>query len=30
MKLSEMETSYLPILRNDLDSIPENESDLLR
>lgn len=29
MKLSEMETSYLPILRDDLNSIPENESDFI-
>jgi len=29
MKLPEMETSYLPILRDDLNSIPENESDFI-
>ena len=29
MKLSEMETSYLPILRDDLNSIPDNESDFI-
>jgi methanol--5-hydroxybenzimidazolylcobamide Co-methyltransferase len=29
MKLSEMETSYLPILREDLESIPDNESDFV-
>ena len=29
MKLSEMETSYLPILREDLESIPENESEFI-
>jgi len=29
MKLSELETSYLPILRDDLNSIPENESDFI-
>ena len=29
MKLSEMETIYLPILREDLESIPENESDFV-
>jgi hypothetical protein len=26
MKLSEMETAYLPILREDLNSIPDDES----
>ena len=29
MKLPEMETSYLPILRDDLNSIPDNESDFV-
>lgn len=29
MKLSEMETSYLPFLRDDLESIPDNESDFV-
>lgn len=29
MKLSEMETNYLPILRDDLESIPDNESDFV-
>jgi len=29
MRLSEMETIYLPILREDLESIPENESDFV-
>jgi methanol--5-hydroxybenzimidazolylcobamide Co-methyltransferase len=29
MKLPEMETCYLPILRDDLNSIPENESDFI-
>lgn len=29
MKLPEMETGYLPILRDDLNSIPENESDFI-
>jgi methanol---5-hydroxybenzimidazolylcobamide Co-methyltransferase len=29
MRLSEMETSYLPILREDLNSIPDNESDFI-
>jgi methanol--5-hydroxybenzimidazolylcobamide Co-methyltransferase len=29
MKLSELETSYLPILRDELNSIPENESDFV-
>ena len=29
MKLAEMETSYLPILRDDLNSIPDNESDFV-
>ena len=29
MKLSEMETSYLPILREELSSIPDNESDFV-
>lgn len=29
MKLSELETSYLPILREDLESIPENESEFI-
>jgi methanol--5-hydroxybenzimidazolylcobamide Co-methyltransferase len=29
MKLSDMETSYLPVLRNDLNSIPDNESDFI-
>lgn len=29
MQLSELETSYLPILRDDLNSIPENESDFI-
>jgi methanol--5-hydroxybenzimidazolylcobamide Co-methyltransferase len=29
MKLSEMETNYLPILREDLESIPENEDDFI-
>ena len=29
MRLSEMETSYLPILRDDLNSIPDNESDFI-
>jgi methanol--5-hydroxybenzimidazolylcobamide Co-methyltransferase len=29
MRLSELETSYLPILREDLESIPENESEFI-
>lgn len=29
MRLSELETSYLPILREDLNSIPENESEFI-
>jgi hypothetical protein len=29
MKLSEIETSYLPILREDLESIPDNESEFI-
>jgi len=29
MKLSDLETSYLPILRDDLNSIPENESEFI-
>lgn len=29
MKLSEMETIYLPILRDDLNSIPDNESNFV-
>ena len=29
MHLPEMETSYLPILRDDLNSIPDNESDFI-
>ena len=29
MILPEMETSYLPILRDDLESIPDNESDFV-
>jgi methanol--5-hydroxybenzimidazolylcobamide Co-methyltransferase len=29
MKLSELETSYLPILRDELNCIPENESDFV-
>jgi methanol--5-hydroxybenzimidazolylcobamide Co-methyltransferase len=29
MKLSEMETSYLPILRDDLNSIPDRESEFV-
>jgi methanol--5-hydroxybenzimidazolylcobamide Co-methyltransferase len=29
MKLPELETNYLPILREDLNSIPENESDFI-
>jgi methanol--5-hydroxybenzimidazolylcobamide Co-methyltransferase len=29
MKLSEMETSYLPILRDELESIPDNESEFI-
>jgi len=29
MKLSEMETNYLPIFRDDLNSIPEDESDFI-
>lgn len=29
MHLSEMETSYLPILREDLNSIPDNESEFI-
>lgn len=29
MKLSEMETCYLPILREDLESIPDNESQFI-
>jgi methanol--5-hydroxybenzimidazolylcobamide Co-methyltransferase len=29
MKLSGLETSYLPILREELNSIPENESDFV-
>ena len=29
MKLPEMETSYLPILRDELNSIPDNESDFI-
>jgi len=29
MKLPEMETNYIPILRDDLNSIPDNESDFV-
>ncbi len=29
MVLGEMETSYLPILRDDLNSIPDNENDFV-
>jgi methanol--5-hydroxybenzimidazolylcobamide Co-methyltransferase len=29
MRLSELEISYLPILREDLNSIPDNESDFI-
>jgi methanol--5-hydroxybenzimidazolylcobamide Co-methyltransferase len=29
MKLPELETNYLPILRDELNSIPENESDFI-
>jgi methanol--5-hydroxybenzimidazolylcobamide Co-methyltransferase len=29
MKLSDMETSYLPLMREDLESIPENESEFI-
>ena len=29
MKLAEMETAYLPILREELNSIPENEGDFI-
>lgn len=29
MKLSEMEMSYLPVLREELNSIPDNESDFI-
>ncbi len=29
MRLSELETSYLPILREDLNSIPDNEGDFI-
>ncbi len=29
MKLPEMETAYLPVLREDLTSIPDNESDFI-
>ena len=29
MRLSELEISYLPILREDLNSIPENESEFI-
>jgi methanol---5-hydroxybenzimidazolylcobamide Co-methyltransferase len=29
MRLSELETSYLPILREDLESIPDNESQFI-
>lgn len=29
MKLSDLETSYLPFLREDLESIPDNESDFV-
>ncbi len=29
MQLPELETAYLPILRDDLNSIPENESDFV-
>ena len=29
LKLSEMETSYLPIFRDDLNSIPDSESDFI-
>jgi methanol---5-hydroxybenzimidazolylcobamide Co-methyltransferase len=29
LHISEMETGYLPILRDDLNSIPENESDFI-
>ncbi len=29
MKLSEMETTYLPLLRDDLNSIPDNESEFV-
>jgi methanol--5-hydroxybenzimidazolylcobamide Co-methyltransferase len=29
MKISDMETTYLTIMRNDLNSIPDNESDFI-
>lgn len=29
MKLSEMETDYIPLLRDDIESIPENESQFI-
>jgi len=29
MMLAEMETNYIPILREDLNSIPDNESDFI-
>ena len=29
MKLSEMETNYLPIFREDLNNIPEDENDFI-
>ncbi len=29
MKLSEMETSYLPLIRDELSSIPDDESDFV-
>jgi methanol--5-hydroxybenzimidazolylcobamide Co-methyltransferase len=29
MKISEMETAYLPVLREDLNSIPDSESDFV-
>ena len=29
MKLPEMETNYLPVLRDDLNSIPNSESDFI-
>ena len=29
MKLSDMETSYLPIIRDEISSIPDNESDFV-
>ena len=29
MKLPEMETAYLPVIREDLSSIPDNESEFV-